>query len=72
MILEESDEAHGKVLVRTLFFLHLYNVTIDEVWNCLGSAFLYDWVEDREWRFFQGMVAEYEALRTNLLINNGC
>ncbi|KAF9113341.1 hypothetical protein BGX30_006971, partial [Mortierella sp. GBA39] len=37
----------------------------------LGSAFLYDWVEDREWRFFQGMVAEYEALRANPLIGDG-
>ncbi|KAG0272994.1 hypothetical protein BGZ96_005073, partial [Linnemannia gamsii] len=71
-ILEDSDEARGKVLVRIpFFFLHLYNTVIDEVRNRLGSAFLHDWVEDREWGFFERMIAEYEALRTNLLIGDG-
>ncbi|KAF9126218.1 hypothetical protein BG015_004744, partial [Linnemannia schmuckeri] len=63
-ILEDSDEARGKVLVRIpFFFLYLYNTAIDEVRNRLGSAFLHDWVEDREWGFFEHMIAEYEALR---------
>ncbi|OAQ29335.1 hypothetical protein K457DRAFT_155768 [Linnemannia elongata AG-77] len=71
-ILEDGDEAPGKVLVRIpFFFLHLYNTAIDEVRNRLGSAFLHDWVEDREWGFFERMIAEYEALRTNLLIGDG-
>lgn len=53
-ILEESDKAHGKVLVRIpFFFLHIYNATIDKVRNRLGSAFLHDWVGDREWGFFE-------------------
>ncbi|KAF9180591.1 hypothetical protein BGZ51_006095 [Haplosporangium sp. Z 767] len=72
-ILEESDEGRGKVLVRIpFFFLHIYNATIDEVQNRLGSAFLHDWVEDREWGgFFERFIAEYEVLRTNLLISDG-
>ncbi|KAF9311128.1 hypothetical protein BG006_004625, partial [Podila minutissima] len=72
-ILEDSHEAPGKVLVRIpFFFLHLYNTTIDEVRNRLGSAFLHDWVEDHEWGFFfERMIAEYEALRTNLLTSDG-
>ncbi|KAG0012961.1 hypothetical protein BGZ81_001292 [Podila clonocystis] len=71
-ILEESDEAHGKVLVRIpFFFLHIYNATIGEVRNRLGSAFLHDWVGDREWGFFERFIAEYEVLHTNLLIGEG-
>jgi hypothetical protein len=49
------------------FFLHLYNTVIDEVRNRLGSAFLHD----RGWGFFERMIAEYEALHTNLLIGDG-
>ncbi|KAF9079916.1 hypothetical protein BGX23_002984, partial [Mortierella sp. AD031] len=71
-ILEDSDETSGKVLVRIpFFFLHHYNTVIEVVRNRLGSAFLHDWVEDREWGFFEHMIAEYEALRTNLLIGGG-
>ncbi|KAF9377280.1 hypothetical protein BGX21_003222 [Mortierella sp. AD011] len=71
-ILEDSKEIPGKVLVRIpFFFLHLYNTAIEEIRNRLGSAFLHDWVQDREWGFFEHMIAEYEALRTNLLIDGG-
>ncbi|KAF9954138.1 hypothetical protein BGZ70_010649 [Mortierella alpina] len=71
-ILEDSNEGRGKVLVRIpFFFLHVYNTAVDAVWNRLGSAFLHDWVEDREWGFFERIIAEYEALRTNLLIDDG-
>ncbi|KAF9304489.1 hypothetical protein BG003_001685, partial [Podila horticola] len=71
-ILEYSIDAHGKVLIRIpTFFLHIYNETIDEVRNSLGSAFLHDWMENREWGFFEGFIAENEALRTNLLIGDG-
>ncbi|KAG0058606.1 hypothetical protein BGZ92_007126, partial [Podila epicladia] len=49
----------------------IYNATIDEVRNRLGSAFLHDWIEDREWGFLERVIAEYEALRTNLLIDDG-
>ncbi|KAG9067650.1 hypothetical protein KI688_011237 [Linnemannia hyalina] len=67
-VLEEIDEGKELVLVRIpFFFLHFYNIAIGEVRNRLGSALLYNWVADREWRFFEGMIAEYEALRTNLL-----
>ncbi|KFH63568.1 hypothetical protein MVEG_10262 [Podila verticillata NRRL 6337] len=71
-ILEESNETHGQVLVRIpFFFLHIYNATVNEVQNRLGSAFLHDWMEDREWGFFERFIAEYEVLRTNLLIGDG-
>ncbi|KAG0276644.1 hypothetical protein BGZ95_007257 [Linnemannia exigua] len=71
-ILEENDKAPGEVFVRIpFFFLHIYNVVVGEVRNRLASAFLHDWVKDREWKFFEWMVAEYEVLRTNLLIDAG-
>ncbi|KAF9898834.1 hypothetical protein EC991_010262, partial [Linnemannia zychae] len=71
-ILEDSNEGRGKVLVRIpFFFLHVYNTAVDAVWNRLGSAFLHDWVGDHEWAFFERIIAEYEALRTNLLIDDG-
>ncbi|KAH7028519.1 hypothetical protein BKA57DRAFT_431333 [Linnemannia elongata] len=71
-ILEDSNEGRGQVLVRIpFFFLHIYNTTIDEVRNRLGSAFLHDWEKDHEWGFFERIIAEYEALRTNLLIGDG-
>ncbi|KAF9318936.1 hypothetical protein BG006_003073 [Podila minutissima] len=70
-ILEES-EVHGKVLVRIpFFFLHLYNSTLDEVRNHLRSAFLHDWMEDRERAIIERFIAEYEVLRTNILIGVG-
>lgn len=70
-VLDDSNEGDEKVLVRIpSFFLHIYNKAIGEVRNCLGSAFLWDWVEDREWEFFEHIIAEYEALRTNLLIGD--
>ncbi|KAF9898702.1 hypothetical protein EC991_010648, partial [Linnemannia zychae] len=60
-ILEESDEAPGQVLVRIpFFFLYIYNGAIGEVRNRLGSAFLNDWMGDREWGFFERFIAEYE------------
>ncbi|KAF8928707.1 hypothetical protein BGZ58_009433, partial [Dissophora ornata] len=63
---------YGQVLVRIPFyFLHIYNATIGEVRNRLGSAFLHDWVQDHEWGFFERIISEYEALRTNLLIGGG-
>ncbi|KAG0247257.1 hypothetical protein DFQ27_002320, partial [Actinomortierella ambigua] len=69
-MLEDSSDAYGKVLVRIpFFFLNIYNTVIGEVRNTLGSAFLHDWGEGREWRFFERIIAEYEALRTNFLIN---
>lgn len=72
MILEDSDDAHRNVLVRIpFFFLHIYNKTIDKVWNRVRSAFLHDWVEDREWAFLEHLIAEYEVVRTNLLIGAG-
>lgn len=71
-ILEDSNEARGEVLVRIpYFFLHIYNTVIGAVRNRLGSAFVHDWVEDHEWRFFERIIAEYDALRTNLLIGSG-
>ncbi|KAK5809565.1 hypothetical protein F5H01DRAFT_349601 [Linnemannia elongata] len=71
-ILEDSNEGRGQVLVRIpFFFLHIYNTTIDEVRNRLGSAFLHDWEKDHEWGFFERIIAEYETLRTNLLIGDG-
>ncbi|KAF9960208.1 hypothetical protein BGZ65_012634 [Modicella reniformis] len=33
---------------------------------------LHDWGKDREWRFFERIIAEYEVLRTNFLIDSGC
>ncbi|KAF9151751.1 hypothetical protein DFQ26_001138, partial [Actinomortierella ambigua] len=70
-ILEDSSDDKDKVLVRIpFFFLHTYN-TVDEVRNTLGSAFLHDWGEGHEWRFFERLIAEYEALRTNFLIDDG-
>ncbi|KAG0337508.1 hypothetical protein BG000_005333 [Podila horticola] len=70
-VLDDINESNGMVLVRIpSFFLHNYNKAIGEVRNCLGSAFLRDWVEDREWDFFERIIAEYEALRTNLLIGD--
>ncbi|KAG0282390.1 hypothetical protein BGZ96_000534, partial [Linnemannia gamsii] len=56
--------------ITTFAETHKELVLIEEVRNRLGSAFLHDWVEDREWGFFKRMIAEYEALRTNLLIGN--
>ncbi|KAG9062191.1 hypothetical protein KI688_006523 [Linnemannia hyalina] len=72
VILEEIDGPYGKVLVRIpFFFLHLYNGGSDEVRNSLGSALFYDWMKDWKWRSFEHIIAEYEALRTNLLIADG-
>ncbi|KAF9537361.1 hypothetical protein EC957_008401 [Mortierella hygrophila] len=72
VILEDINEPNGKVLVRIpFFFLHLYNIASIEVRNRLGSAFFYEWMEDWKWRSFEHILAEYEALRTNLLIADG-
>ncbi|KAF9555952.1 hypothetical protein EC968_008556, partial [Mortierella alpina] len=63
----------GKVLVRIpYFFLHIYNTTIETVRTHLGSAFLHNWTEGHEWSCFERIITEYEAIRTNLLIGNGC
>ncbi|KAF9900519.1 hypothetical protein EC991_007210 [Linnemannia zychae] len=71
-ILDEIDEAPGQVLVRIpFFFLYLYNGAIGEVQNRLGSTFLHDWMKDREWGFFERFIAEYEVLRTDLLLGDG-
>ncbi|KAF9536366.1 hypothetical protein EC957_011236, partial [Mortierella hygrophila] len=71
-ILENTDKGRTIVLVRIpYFFLHVYNTAIDAVLNSLGSAFLHTWVEDREWVFFERIIAEYEAFRTNLLVDGG-
>ncbi|KAF9965278.1 hypothetical protein BGZ73_001511, partial [Actinomortierella ambigua] len=71
-ILEDSPDGRGEVLVRIpFFFLHIYNTAIDTVRNHLGSAFLHNWTEGREWKFFEHIIAEYEALRTNLLVEDG-
>ncbi|KAG0212656.1 hypothetical protein BGX28_005852 [Mortierella sp. GBA30] len=73
MILEVSKESPGKVLVRIpCFFLHLYNTVTGDIRDRLGSAFLKDWEQDHEWRFFERIIAEYERLRTCLLIGGGC
>ncbi|KAG0318650.1 hypothetical protein BG000_004105 [Podila horticola] len=67
-ILEDSDGASGDVLIRIpYFFLHIYNQATDVIQNCLGIAFAQNW-QRCEWRFFEDFVAEYETLRTNLLI----
>ncbi|KAF9090364.1 hypothetical protein BGX27_002282, partial [Mortierella sp. AM989] len=72
-ILEDCMDNRGKVLVRIpYFFLYLYNTAIDEVRSRLASAFLHDWSGDHEWGFFERMITEYETLRSNLLISDGC
>jgi hypothetical protein len=72
-ILEDSSDARGRVLVRIpFFFLYIYDTAIGEIRNALGSAFVHDWGQDHEWRFFERIIAEYEVLRTNVLIDNGC
>ncbi|KAF9967355.1 hypothetical protein BGZ73_000572 [Actinomortierella ambigua] len=68
-----EDSPGDKVLVRIPhFFLHIYNTVIDEVRNYLGVAFVHNWEEGHEWKFFEHIIAEYEALRTKLLIEGGC
>ncbi|KAG0014800.1 hypothetical protein BGZ81_000252 [Podila clonocystis] len=70
-ILEDCDDDSDDVLVRIpYFFLHIYNGVTNVVQNCLGTAFAQNW-KRREWRFFEDIVAEYETLRTNLLIADG-
>jgi len=71
-ILEDCSDSRGKVFVRIpFFFLHIYNTVIGEVRSNLGSAFVHDWGKDREWGFFESIIAEYEVIRTNFLIGNG-
>ncbi|KAI1290658.1 hypothetical protein EDD11_009120 [Mortierella claussenii] len=71
-ILEDSGDNDGKVLVRIpFFFLHLYNKGVNHVQSRLRKIFLRDWVEDRGWDFYESIIAEYEALRTELLIAGG-
>ncbi|KAG0332554.1 hypothetical protein BG000_009916, partial [Podila horticola] len=70
-ILEDSDDDDGRVLVRIpFFFLHHYNRVVKQVQNRLKKIFMQDWEEDRGWDFFEGIIAEYEALRTNLLLGD--
>ncbi|KAF9177852.1 hypothetical protein BGZ50_008307, partial [Haplosporangium sp. Z 11] len=71
-ILEASEEFPGKVFVRISYFVfYHYNIIINGVQDCFGSAFLKDWKQDHEWRFFERVIAEHEALRTCLLIDGG-
>ncbi|KAG0236962.1 hypothetical protein BGW42_002175 [Actinomortierella wolfii] len=71
-ILEDSPIAPEKGLVQIpFFFLKIYNTAVDTVQNTLGPVLMHDWEDGREWRFFESIVAEYEALHTNLLIDGG-
>ncbi|KAG0208983.1 hypothetical protein B0O80DRAFT_496941 [Mortierella sp. GBAus27b] len=71
-ILEESEKAHGRVLVRIpFFFLNIYNSAITEIQSLLFSAFLKDWEQFHGWRFFETIIAEYEVFRTGLIIGGG-
>jgi hypothetical protein len=53
------------------FFLYLYNTITRDVRDRLGFAFLRDWEQVHEWEFFEHIIAEYEVLRTGLLIDSG-
>jgi len=68
-ILQKSDDNDGKVLVQIpFFFLYRYNKVVEQVRNQLNKIFVEDWEASRGWDFFESVVAEYEALRTNLLL----
>ncbi|GJJ68054.1 hypothetical protein EMPS_00400 [Entomortierella parvispora] len=67
-ILEDGDDNDGKVLVRIpFFFLFRYNRVVEQVQSLLKMIFLQDWESSRGSKFFEGIVADFEALRTNLL-----
>ncbi|GJJ77498.1 hypothetical protein EMPS_09857 [Entomortierella parvispora] len=70
-ILEDNEDNDGRILVRIpFFFLSRYNKVVEEVRNHLKKIFVEDWESSRGWSFFEGIVADFEALRTNLLFGD--
>ncbi|CAG8637471.1 10234_t:CDS:2, partial [Paraglomus occultum] len=71
-ILNDCEEDTGKVLVQIpFFFLYLYNNVIRDIQDNLEFAFLMNWKSNREWKYFEQFIAEYEVYRTNLLVSHG-